>query len=527
MKHPGKHRTLVNCLISAALLFSTACSSGNSDPGNARNAGESPAMEEDRSADGNWTFDETVTLSAPSADKVYDGEPLTAAPDMLVEGLPGDFSADVTVEGSQTDAGTSENAIIQYVIRNEAGEDVTDHFSVIHTVNGTLTVEPAPITIWTGSAAKVYDGTPLTNAQAGIKSDDNPAVAAEGISVRATGSRATVGQSLNTYEIDWGTGKPENYVITEELGTLTVTAKTAARTNQPAAPVYYPVYQDTPPATPDNKPDQPTQTDEPEPTVEPDNNPDPPVEPEVREITITADSGSKVYDGEALFVDTYAVSGLPSGYTCTAVCTGSQTDADTSDNVISSYTVYDEAGQDVTGEFTVNTVNGTLTVDPVEVVLISECRYAEAAQIGIIRYLLKVQVNNVDTAYFTVEQADENRWRLSFSWGDKTDVHIAVVTDDTSYAITPAYDFVSGSQGNYSIQTVDQEGRLDANRVQFDEAAMTIRFPAYNNEEYKLIRGTAGDVWAIIKDKYDRMASEPEFDIQEAIRALLLSMGFI
>ena len=517
MKHPGKHRTLVNCLISAALLFSTACSSRNSDPGNARNAGESPAVDEDHSAAGDWTYDETVTLSAPSADKVYDGEPLTAASDVLVEGLPEDFSADVTVEGSRTDAGTSENAIIQYVIRNEDGEDVTDHFSVIHTVNGTLTVEPAPITIWTGSAAKVYDGTPLTNAQAGIKSDDNPVVAAEGISVRATGSRTTVGQSLNTYEIDWGTGKPENYVITEELGTLTVTAKTAARTNQPAAPVYYPVYQDTPPATPDNKPDQPTQTDEPEPTVE----------PEAKEITITADSGSKVYDGEPLTVISYSIYGLPSGYTCTAVCTGSQTDADTSDNVISSYTVYDEAGQDVTGEFTVNTVNGTLTVDPVEVVLISECRYAEAAQIGIIRYGLKVQVNNVDPAYYTVDETEDNKWRISFSWGDKVGVYIDVEANDTSYAISPAYDFVSGSQGNYSIQTVVQEGRLDANRVQFDEAAMTIRFPAYNNEEYKLIRGTAGDVWAIIKDKYDRMASEPEFDIQEAIRALLIATGFI
>ncbi len=69
MKHPGKHRTLVNCLISAALLFSTACSRG-SDSGADRNAGESPAVDEDHSAAGDWTYDETVTLSAPSADKV-------------------------------------------------------------------------------------------------------------------------------------------------------------------------------------------------------------------------------------------------------------------------------------------------------------------------------------------------------------------------------------------------------------------------------------------------------------------------
>ena len=38
---------------------------------------------------------------------------------------------------------------------------------------------------------------------------------------------------------------------------------------------------------------------------------------------------------------------------------------------------------------------------------------------------------------------------------------IAVTTDETSYAITPVYDFVIGDSGNYKIDTVDATGEFD------------------------------------------------------------------
>ena len=38
-----------------------------------------------------------------------------------------------------------------------------------------------------------------------------------------TGSQTPVGSSGNTYSIDWGDVDPGNYVISETLGTLTVT----------------------------------------------------------------------------------------------------------------------------------------------------------------------------------------------------------------------------------------------------------------------------------------------------------------
>lgn len=120
------------------------------------------------SADGDWSWNETVTLVAQSASKMYDGTPLTRPSDVLVYGLPNDFSIRVSAVGTQTDAGTGANNIGSYTILNPSGEDVTSHFPSIETVSGRLVVDPAPITIWTGSAEKVYDGTELTEPAAGV-----------------------------------------------------------------------------------------------------------------------------------------------------------------------------------------------------------------------------------------------------------------------------------------------------------------------------------------------------------------------
>lgn len=115
-------------------------------------------------ADVDWNA--PVTLVAQSASKVYDGRPLSRLGDVLVEGLPAEFSIRVSASGSRTEAGESLNIIEKYAIYNAAGEDVTGRFTKITTVDGILRVDPAPLTIWTGSAAKMYDGEPLTNEEA-------------------------------------------------------------------------------------------------------------------------------------------------------------------------------------------------------------------------------------------------------------------------------------------------------------------------------------------------------------------------
>ena len=119
-------------------------------------------------ANGDWTWTDEITLVAQSASKLYDGSPLTRPSNVLVYGLPSDFTISVSASGSQTDAGSSANDVSSYTIYNAGNEDVTSHFSHVETVSGNLLVSPVPAVVWTGSAEKYYDGEPLTCPEAGI-----------------------------------------------------------------------------------------------------------------------------------------------------------------------------------------------------------------------------------------------------------------------------------------------------------------------------------------------------------------------
>ena len=89
-----------------------------------------------------------------------------------------------------------------------------------------------------------------------------------------------------------------------------------------------------------------------------------------RPLEITADSDSKVYDGTALENDGYSITGgsLADGQTLDSVTvTGSQTEVGSSDNVPSDAVILAN-GTDVTANYNITYVNGTLTVEaaPVE-----------------------------------------------------------------------------------------------------------------------------------------------------------------
>lgn len=76
---------------------------------------------------------------------------------------------------------------------------------------------------------------------------------------------------------------------------------------------------------------------------------------------------------------------------------------------------------------------GTLTVKPVEIVLIQDCAFGVAGNVTIESYGLKVQVSDVDLSYYDVTQMGENRWWIQFTWGDKIEAQIVVVTGETSF----------------------------------------------------------------------------------------------
>lgn len=85
-----------------------------------------------------------------------------------------------------------------------------------------LTVTPRSVTITSGNASKMYDGTPLTKHEVTYGGDNF--VAGEGADITYTGSQTIVGSSENTFtfELKDGTAK-ENYNITTNYGELKVT----------------------------------------------------------------------------------------------------------------------------------------------------------------------------------------------------------------------------------------------------------------------------------------------------------------
>ena len=102
----------------------------------------------------------TITITANSASKTYDGTPLTDNGIAYTEGVlvKGDVLTAV-VEGSQTDAGSSVNTVTSYkVMRGD--KDVTGNYTFGESVMGTLTVSPRPVTITAQDYTVEYDGQP-------------------------------------------------------------------------------------------------------------------------------------------------------------------------------------------------------------------------------------------------------------------------------------------------------------------------------------------------------------------------------
>ena len=98
------------------------------------------------------------------------------------------------------------------------------HVEGIGNYRGNVDVEfeitPAPLTVTTPSAGKVYDGSALTAGPAdveGLQGSDATAV-----TITANGTQTDVGNSVNGVSYDWGQVLASNYSITEDLGTLTV-----------------------------------------------------------------------------------------------------------------------------------------------------------------------------------------------------------------------------------------------------------------------------------------------------------------
>ena len=171
-----------------------------------------------------------VTITADSAEKVYDGKPLTESGfTVSPKFLEKDFEFDVTTSGSQTKVGTSDNVIAEGYIIKLKGNDVTDNFYV--------TLEPGKLTVVenedmmrteltykTYDAQKTYDGTPLTND--GWQLEEGSLRPGHYAEIRVHGSMTNAGDGENDFSVEIFDmeGKPvtDQYIIKKNPGTLTV-----------------------------------------------------------------------------------------------------------------------------------------------------------------------------------------------------------------------------------------------------------------------------------------------------------------
>lgn len=167
-----------------------------------------------------------LTIRTASDEKVYDGAPLTNSEWEIVEGfVPEGFTLEVIVSGSQTLAGETDNVFTCQIFKGE--EDASNYFEIKYE-RGTLKVTPRPITVTSGSASKMYDGTPLKYDKWEIT--DGTLAEGQFAQVYVHGEITHVGTALNLFETDIhdenGLSVIRSYSVTADFGTLTVTENT-------------------------------------------------------------------------------------------------------------------------------------------------------------------------------------------------------------------------------------------------------------------------------------------------------------
>ena len=175
-----------------------------------------------------------ITAIAKSGLAKYDGTEHTA--EGLLEEV---FSIDgneyrlsgLTASVSGTHAGIYTSTVTGTpVVTDASGNDVTEQFAV-RTGEGKLIIEPRNVTLISTDMEKVFDGNPLTSAEEenqGIRVDGEGFVSGDGYTVTLIGTRTLPGTADNlfTWTLNEGT-RAEDYVITAEYGTLTVTGRQA------------------------------------------------------------------------------------------------------------------------------------------------------------------------------------------------------------------------------------------------------------------------------------------------------------
>ncbi len=257
-----------------------------------------------------------LVYRSATVEMAYDGSTLTSGEWELVSGeLKEGHTASVTVSGSQTDVGESDN-FISVVIHDSNGVDVTDHYAIEYQV-GKLRVKPRSLELLSGSSEKVYDGTPIKNSS--VELINGELMEGHSLTYEVTGELTQVGTTDNVFTVSIvdadGNDVKWKYDLRLVYGKLTVSKK---------------------------------------------------------ELIVTSGSSTKAYDGAPLTNPeaSYVVGALMEGHTVAVEAIGSITDAGEVSNTVK-VTVTDKNGQDVTENYEIVRIEGVLKVTPVKITIVT------------------------------------------------------------------------------------------------------------------------------------------------------------
>jgi len=229
----------------------------------------------------------------------------------------------LTAEAKATDAGVyNVNIVGTPKVIDSKGHDVTDEFAVIP-VSGKLVITKRDVVFTSATDSKEYDGTILTSDEVSVTGDGF--ANDEAVTFEVTGSQTLVGNSENTYTYSLIDGaKEDNYNITVNKGILSVTSREAKY-----------------------------------------------------DITIEANSGEYKYDGIEKIVNglkesTFTLDGkeyIVSGLTVEAKATNA---GEYKVNIVGTAIVLDAEKNDVTSEFAIKPVSGSLIINKRDLTFTSE-----------------------------------------------------------------------------------------------------------------------------------------------------------
>ena len=170
-----------------------------------------------------------ITITANSDTKTYDGTPLTNSGYAVNTTLEsGDAIESVSMTGSQTNVGTSDNVPSAAVIKNGSNEDVTANYDITY-VNGTLTINPKAVTVTADNKTKICgDADPELTATV---------VGTIGSDVIDYSLSREAGEAVGTYTITVTPGTNANYTLTPVAGTFSITPIILSETTEIAAQI--------------------------------------------------------------------------------------------------------------------------------------------------------------------------------------------------------------------------------------------------------------------------------------------------